>query len=97
MRMHLYIFGLLLLCSPARAVSFSLISAVSEQMQGLISAKDFGAVGDGIADDTQALHAAFYAATDIYIPAGIYRVTATLILRSSGTNLMWALVSRTFC
>lgn len=41
--------------------------------------RDFGAVGDGVADDTEAVSAAFAAAGDrvvLYFPAGTYRVSA---------------------
>lgn len=39
---------------------------------------DFGAVGDGVADDTAALQAALNVGGAIYIPPGTYRVTSTL-------------------
>lgn len=37
-----------------------------------VSVKDFGAVGDGVADDTAAINAAISAATCIFFPAGTY-------------------------
>jgi len=48
--------------------------------------RDFGAAGDGVADDTAALQAALDAMRDLetldwcvlYVPAGTYRITATL-------------------
>lgn len=42
------------------------------------SVKDFGAVGDGVTDDTAAIQAALDAGGDIYFPAGRYKVTAQL-------------------
>lgn len=46
--------------------------------------KNWGAVGDGIADDTAALQAALDSgAGALYIPTGLYRVTATLRVRSN--------------
>jgi hypothetical protein len=41
---------------------------------------DFGAVGDGVADDTAAFNAAMAASTDVYIPSGIYKITSTLTI-----------------
>ncbi|MGK3945493.1 glycosyl hydrolase family 28-related protein, partial [Streptomyces caeruleatus] len=42
--------------------------------------KDFGAVGDGVADDTAAIQAAITAAQGqpIYVPKGTYVITSTL-------------------
>ena len=55
-------------------------------MRGRISAKDYGAVGNGIADDTEALERAFDAAAQmhvsLYIPAGTYMIRRPLSLRS---------------
>ena len=50
---------------------------VESKLQDVVSVKDFGAVGDGVTDDTAAIQAAFTAAggKGVYIPAGLYRVT----------------------
>lgn len=40
-----------------------------------VSVKDFGAVGDGVADDTAAFVAAMAASKNIFVPAGIYNIT----------------------
>lgn len=46
--------------------------------------KNWGAVGDGITDDTAALQAALDSgAGTLYIPTGLYRVTTTLRIRSN--------------
>jgi hypothetical protein len=45
--------------------------------------KQLGAVGDGVADDTDAIQKAFTAVRDgstVYLPAGTYRITRTLTL-----------------
>lgn len=42
------------------------------------SVKDFGAKGDGVTDDTNAIQAALNAGGDIYFPAGRYKVTKQL-------------------
>lgn len=51
----------------------------------------FGARGDGVADDTAPLQAAVKAANAdpgvIQLPAGTYRLTAPLVITSSGVVL----------
>lgn len=55
------------------------VQTVEDKLRQYISVKDFGAVGDGVADDTAAIQAAIdFAQTDgnsLYAPAGIYAVT----------------------
>jgi hypothetical protein len=62
----------------AGAVSRDVRSKLREQ---LVSVKDFGAVGDGIANDTAAIQAAFNAISDreIFFPAGTYLCGAVTI------------------
>ena len=48
------------------------------------NARDFGAVGNGTADDTAALQAALDQCAAVYLPQGVYRVTDTLRMRSGG-------------
>lgn len=44
---------------------------------------DFGAVGDGVTDNTQAIQKAIDAGGVVYVPAGVF-VTGTIYLRSNG-------------
>ncbi len=55
-----------------------------------ISVRDFGAVGDGKADDTAAFKKAIEAGAGkvIHIPAGRYVITDLLEIRTSGTKLL---------
>ena len=54
--------------------------------RGRISAKDYGAVGDGVVDDTEALERAFAAAAEmhvsLYIPSGTYIIRRPMVLKS---------------
>lgn len=49
--------------------------------------KAFGAVGNGLIDDTAAIQAAIDASYGVYFPAGVYKCTATISLRS-GSRLV---------
>jgi hypothetical protein len=58
---------------------------IAEKFGETVSVKDFGAVGDGVADDTAAIQAAFntFSSTtnrNVYFPPGQYSVTSTLVI-----------------
>lgn len=46
--------------------------SVQNKLQESVSVKDFGAVGDGVADDTAAINLALAASSSVYFPAGTY-------------------------
>jgi hypothetical protein len=52
------------------------------KLEETVSVLDFGAVGDGLADDTAAINAAIAASAGkkILFPSGIYKVTSTIVL-----------------
>jgi hypothetical protein len=55
---------------------------VQSKLRDVVSVKDFGAVGDGVTDDTAAIQAAIVYAQSankiLLAPAGTYRITSTL-------------------
>lgn len=71
---------------------------VESKLQDVVSVKDFGAVGDGVADDTAAIQAAIDAVATrgslvanksgigglVFIPAGTYKISAPLQIKTHG-------------
>jgi hypothetical protein len=69
--------------SPAGAVNRPFNTKLAENK----SVKDFGAVGDGVADDTAAITNALNTGGRIYFPKGTYKVTTVLIENIVGLNI----------
>jgi len=55
--------------------------SISNKLKEAVSVKDFGAVGDGVTNDTAAFQAAIDAGTSVYIPNGTYKLTSTIYVR----------------
>lgn len=53
-------------------------TTVEKVLQQFRSVKDFGAVGDGVVDDTTAIQEALTAGGTVLFPAGTYRITSSL-------------------
>jgi hypothetical protein len=51
--------------------------------EGWVNVKDFGAVGDGITDDTQAFLQAIATGKNLYIPYGEYKINQQLVLQDN--------------
>ena len=77
----------------ARLVGFRQTAATSvartalAKMRDVVSVKDFGAVGDGVNDDTAEIQAAVNAAATVTIPSGTYKITSSITV-PSGTTVM---------
>ncbi|HEY5072055.1 MAG TPA: hypothetical protein VII63_08490 [Caulobacteraceae bacterium] len=52
----------------------------------LNSAKAYGAVGDGVADDTSAIQGAINSGLPFYIPSGVYKTSATLTVTTTASH-----------
>lgn len=72
---------------------------IEDRLSDYASVKDFGAKGDGVADDTAAFKAAFNKNVPIYIPPGTYLLSDTIplahpfMVRGAGmdlTRLIWS-------
>jgi hypothetical protein len=64
----------------------SVSTNVEAKLAQTVSVKDFGAVGDGVADDTVAIQNALNSgAASVYVPAGIYLTSAPLVVNEYTT------------
>jgi hypothetical protein len=66
----------------------SVATNVGDKLAQTVSVKDFGAVGDGVADDTTAFTAALAASRLVVVPTGTYRLTSTITLNQFGQSLI---------
>ena len=60
------------LMSPDYTYPGGVKQTVQNRLEQFVSVKDFGAVGDGVTDDSPAFRAAFAASQSVYVPAGNY-------------------------
>ena len=80
--------------STAIATGSTTARSLANRFADVVNVKDFGAVGDGVTDDTAAIQAAItFAGTllttsEVYIPSGNYRTTATLVINQSYISLI---------
>ena len=50
----------------------------------IVSVRDFGAVGNGVANDTAAVQAAINTGKRVYVPTGTYRLSTALVFNTPG-------------
>lgn len=58
-----------------------------DKMRESVSVKDFGAVGDGVTDDSASIAAAIASGTNVYFPAGNYRISTSLQITKQNARL----------
>lgn len=58
-------------------------TTVQAKLRETVSVKDFGAVGDGVTDDTAAIQAALNITGQVFIPAGTYKILSSLTVSSN--------------
>ena len=65
----------------------AVLRSLLAKLRDTVSVKDFGAVGDGVTDDTSAINTAITAAVGkvLVFPPGQYKTSATIILRTNTT------------
>jgi hypothetical protein len=72
--------------APITATGSTTARSLPDRFADVVNVKDFGAVGDNIADDTAAIQAAIdsfsISGGSIYLPAGTYRVTSLIVNRA---------------
>lgn len=60
---------------------------LQNKLRDTVSVKDFGAVGDGVWDDTAAIQSAINTGLNVFIPAGDYKITSTInVIPAGSTN-----------
>jgi hypothetical protein len=66
----------------------STVRGLDDKLAEFVSVKDFGAVGDGVADDTAAIQAALdslVSGGSVFLPIGTYRITASIDITAGKT------------
>lgn len=68
----------------------SVSTTVGAKLSEIPSVKDFGAIGNGSADDTAAIQAAINACNAVYFPPGTYKITSKLTVNTNNKTLVGA-------
>lgn len=63
------------------------VSAVRDEVGGVVSAAAYSATGNGTSDDTAAIQAALNTGQSVFLPDGVYVIAGSLTMTSSGQIL----------
>ncbi len=77
--------------------SGALTRTSTDKLREMVSVKDFGAVGDGLTDDTIALQNALQSSYSVYLPNGTYLIKNTLELTSYRAIIGMGMASTILC
>jgi hypothetical protein len=88
-----YVVGSLFTAATDGASSGNGAAAVARTLANrfadVVNVKDFGAVGDGVTDDTAAIQAAIdYAEGEVYFPVGNYKISSSLNINNNSIRLV---------
>lgn len=75
----------------AKATGTTEVRTLGDRFADAVNVKDFGAVGDGVTDDTSAIQQAVSlgnsSGSTVFVPAGNYRVTSTITVPAGGCKI----------
>jgi hypothetical protein len=89
--------------APITATGSTTARTLENRFADVVNVKDFGAVGNGVADDTAAIQAAINSVAttggDIFLPSGNYKTTSELLVANgdtciSGENVLSTRITR---
>jgi parallel beta-helix repeat protein len=75
--------------STAIATGSTTARSLANRFADVVNVKDFGAVGDGVTDDTAAIQAAINASLRVeFAKGGVYKITGPINITSTGTQII---------
>ena len=73
--------------ATALATGSTTARTLANRFADVVNVKDFGAVGDGVADDTVAIQAALNIGKPIYLPTGTYKINSALTIMANNSGI----------
>ena len=74
--------------APITATGSTMPRTLSDRFSDTVNVKDFGAVGDGVTDDTVAIQAAMATGRSVIIPKGNYLINSPLTISTYGQSII---------